>query len=800
MLKKQTASAKQTSLFDIRLKNLDHDVLVLKGGEQDASSVLLSGKIVISVNEPLNIKKLSLRLYATLRLNWVDKVTTPKGVYPKPQKFEKKIYEYLWDTNEINLYLSNFYDNSQNNLLGLGSSRVLSTTSLKNLGLKSKSSSNLSSLYMSPKSGSSVNLQGKNSHVLVQGNYEIPFKVILPGSIPESVEGLPGGSLTYKLEALIDRGKFHNNMIAKKSLRVIRTLTTDAVELSETVAVDNTWPNKVEYSLNVPCKAIAIGAGTPISFMMVPLLKGLRLGDIKIQLVEYWSYAGYLGIPYSDERIVSDKFIPAPDDNDPRFQMDKWEIDTFLKVPVSLSKCTQDCDILNHLKVRHKLKFVIGLRNPDNHVSELRASLPIQLFISPFVSVSAKYDDEIKDSTSPAGDDGEEQEELLFSSDIHSGSHTSLNQLNSNSGLQSGEGSITNMAALMAPPLYEKHVYDRLWSDVSPVETPINSGASTPRGNLRNNNVEQFSMSPLDSVLLNENLRQLSIQRQLQESEGSTPNVAVREPSGRAVFNLDEDSNTPYNGESQGDYFSKGRANNGPGILSPGILSPNFTHLSRAGSETNLLDSSSMSRLPSYNQAIRSEVQDEVLSPVYQPPLPGSNINLAEVNKRFEEMNTHNSSSSSLARNKSFLSRGSSFIKSRNSSGNSSPSHSRNVSSTNLASMGMSSTKRDTTNGPSSPNGPQISMTGSASFSMNPTSPPIQSPPSSGSHTPAKTQESSSKVNPPLNHSSSTSTSSIAKPSSSASDRSAALNAPIRSSSTLSLHNLHFLHKKKDKK
>ena len=74
-------------------------------------------------------------------------------------------------------------------------------------------------------------------------------------------------------------------MIAKKRLRIIRTLTSDAVELSETIAVDNTWPNKVEYSLSCPTKAIAIGSSTPITMTLVPLLKGLQLGDIKIVFI-----------------------------------------------------------------------------------------------------------------------------------------------------------------------------------------------------------------------------------------------------------------------------------------------------------------------------------------------------------------------------------------------------------------------------------------------------------------------------------------------------------------------------------
>ncbi|CAK7915339.1 protein Rod1p [[Candida] anglica] len=842
MVKKSSSQNKQTALFDIRLKNLDHDVLVLKGTENEAASVLLVGKIAISLNEPLHIKKLSLRLYSTIQLDWTEQYQTSKGVIPKPMKFSKKIYEHNWDHNELKKELSAL---TEGNSTSPSLSRQQSTTSLKNLGhsFRSKSSTNLhlsslhqfSSSNLSSLSGSSTNLSGLNGAngnsgsggTLPPGNHEIPFSAILPGNIPESVEGLPGGSVVYKLEATIERGKFHNNLVSKKHLRVVRTLTTDAVELSETVAVDNTWPKKVEYSLNVPSKAIAIGSTTPISFMLVPLLKGLRLGDIKIQLLEYYSYVGYLPPPHNGERILAEKTIPKPSEDDPNFQMDRWEVDSYIRVPDTLSKCTQDCDIETHLKVRHKLKFVIGLVNPDGHVSELRASLPIQLFISPFICIRAKYDAEESennsiDASSPQGSvtgrgyDGGDDEELLFASDLHSGSHTSLNHLGGDSssiapangsgtgtGLGTAGSSVTSFAGFMAPPLYEKHVYDRLWSDVSPVDSPINSGTATPRSNdrsfhnLHNNNVQQqFSMSPLDTNQLSENLRQLSLQRQLQESQeaGSTPSGR-----NRAVFNLDGEQSGPGPSEA-GDYFSAVRqgasaptSENYPNALSsPGITSPPI-HLSRAGSE-NLLNPSIMAKVPSYTQAMRSDLQEEPLSPAYEPPLPGSNINLQELSRRLEEHQPRQggpqymSSSLGHSRSKSLLSRGSSSINlkglghnSRNSSAGSSPSNSRNVSYTNLSanqSLSRSPSKRS------------VNSNSSTSFSLTPLS---------GSSAPQKQSESVPET------SQHATLPALVQLSGSASDRSALVKnnshsgVPKKSASSLSLQNMPFLHKKHGK-
>lgn len=744
---KAKSSLKLTSLFDIRFKNLEHDVLVIKGSEHDAASTFLNGNILLSVTEPINIRKISLRLYATIRLSYGD-INPIKGGAPKPARFEKKIFEHQWDSNEITRYMNNMYENASgasgshhdgtklpvsmaksSSLMG-SSSLKGSTTSLKNLGLsfRSKSSTSLSQHGSPPNlamSQSSSNLAHKNGHVLVLGNYEFPFSAIMPGDMPESVEGLPGASVVYKIEATIDRGKFHNTMVTKRHVRVVRTMTTDSVELSETVAVDNTWPKKVEYSLSVPSKAIAIGSGVPISFMLVPLLKGLKLGTIKIQLVELYSYVGYIPPAHTSERTVVEKSLPAPSEDDPNYQMDKWEVTNFLRVPPSLSKCTQDCDILTHIKVRHKLKFNIALVNPDGHTSELRASLPVQLFISPFVTVSAKADDEDHDVA-----DNEEEEELLFEADPSSYGPTEMTngETDGDEALRSNQ-SYSSFNGLVAPPLYEQHVYDQLWSDVSPVESPIQSGAATPRSmyGSRANDVLQFSMSSIDTAKLTENLRQLSIQRQIQESmENSRASSAASVLRDRAVFNLNGD-------DGEGDYFSKGRpfinregaqTPGGPSMSfipgTPGMMSPP-THLSRAGSLTDL-SRADLSRVPSYHEAMKSSV-DDTLSPKYLPPQPGSGINIDEVNRRFEECSSRSlgnsgPSSVNLSRNRLLLSRGSSSFNlksmSRSSSNNSSPSQSRSVSGNNLSSL-----SGENVNGSASKRA-STRTTGSATFSMTP--------------------------------------------------------------------------------
>lgn len=698
----KTKSTQKTSLFDIRLKNLDHDVVVLKGALHLAADTYLSGKIVLSVTEPITVRKISLRLVCTLRLKYADPLSS-KGPPPhKMVRFERKLYDYQWDSNEISKYLNHMYENSHGSgqpaihgeapaaaPMAKSGSMKNSTTSLKNLGLSLRSkSSTLLSLHLHALTlSSSTNLAAsassaappsKAAHVLVLGNYEFPFSAILPGTMPESVEGLPGASVTYKLHSTLERGKFHAAMSASKHVRVVRTMTTDAVELSETVAVDNTWPKKVEYSLSVPSKAIAIGSGTPISFMLVPLLKGLRLGEIKISLVELYLCIGYIPPPLSSERVVAEKVIPARPDSEDQ-PMDRWEVTSFLKVPHSLSQCTQDCDILTHIKVRHKLKFVIGLINPDGHVSELRASLPVLLFISPFVSIRARAEDDADaESLELAPEDG--AEELLFASDPNNVSHTSLDALSQvEDGLRSNH-SHSSFTGLVAPPVYERHIYDQLWSDISPMDLPLTSGSATPRSLYGRslNDVSQFSMSSIDTAKLTENLRALSIQRQAQENNEVSQALSAANLRGRATFNLD--------GNDDIDYFSaRPRLSARTSSLlaaaapaTPGIPSPP-AHLSRVSSDSSI----SMSRVPSYGEAIKSNV-DGVLSPAYMPPEAGLGVDIDECNKRFDELlRSTTPVQGSVGRQKLLLSRGHSSFNLLGSN-HSSPSSSRNQSSSNL--------------------------------------------------------------------------------------------------------------------
>lgn len=583
-------------------------MLVLRGGPSTAASVLFQGNVVFSLPETISIKRVTLRLYATLRLNWIDPLAPPRAANVKLTRLEKILYEQEW-TN-------------------LEHSSTSSTTPLL------------------PLSG---------THTLHAGNHSLPFEAILPGSIDESVEGLEGAQVIYKLVATIERGRFANNLVAKRHIRVVRTLGPDALELCQTMSIENTWPDKVEYIISVPAKATALGSFTPLDFHLSPLLKGLKLGSIKVQLVEYKVLEAPSGLTNQTEKVVAEHVLPAAEDG--LLGLDEWKFTEEFPMPTSLSKCTQDCEIESYIKVTHKLKFAVSLINPDGHTSELRASLPIYVFISPNVSITSLHPTLSGPSAiSPVPSAHHSPSNSVSEHQLFSPLHDYRN-----AGATTPGGRQTP-ANLTAPPNYQDHIYDALWREIpsSQFESPIASGANTPFTRSRRNSIETHDnagFGPHDSSQLLSNLYALQ-ERQNREETGNITSILERPNSG---FNLSSSGPTSSSyflaaANSHSSRFSS-RSTSGTSTpretATPGYLqmtassgsshphtpnpptdyfnishSPDFSHLSHPTSPTvgsspaGSLDLESLSRVPSYQTAINSDTaRDAECTPSYEEPL-----------------------------------------------------------------------------------------------------------------------------------------------------------------------------------
>lgn len=290
---------------------------------------------------------------------------------------------------------------------------------------------------------------------LPSNNYVWPFDLVLDGTLPESIEGLKDSYVVYRFKAEIGR-KRAKDIVVRKPVRIVRTLASSALELSHAMSVENVWPNKVEYSISTPSKAVIFGSFLQVDFKLIPLLKGLVIGNISTQLKEEqefmvdpeWGVAALNGGVIKDDRVIAyDNYSPADSD----FQVleeaaEGYQLSRYLELPKSLTQCMQDCNVKG-IKIRHKIKFNIQLHNPDGHVSELRANLPISLYISESLPLNDNND--LVDQTP-----------------------------------QAGRAAVENDMLHSAPPLYGEHQFDQLYGEQQFEQ--IYSGYRTPGGALSN--------------------------------------------------------------------------------------------------------------------------------------------------------------------------------------------------------------------------------------------------------------------------------------------------------------------------
>lgn len=73
-------------------------------------------------------------------------------------------------------------------------------------------------------------MQSASTHRIASGRHEWRFKFVLDPSLPESIEGLSSSHVVYNLTAEIDRGYMSKALVARKHVRVIRTLSRDMSE------------------------------------------------------------------------------------------------------------------------------------------------------------------------------------------------------------------------------------------------------------------------------------------------------------------------------------------------------------------------------------------------------------------------------------------------------------------------------------------------------------------------------------------------------------------------------------------
>lgn len=198
------------------------------------------------------------------------------------------------------------------------------------------------------------------------------------------------------MKATIDRGVLAHNVLARKHVRVVRTLDTAALELSHEMvrlsskplprlpvqavdvvqAVENTWVDKIDYTLSTPTKGVIFGTAVQVNFRITSLLKGLRIGEVTTKInetqdmiIDMRRYARKTKVTRD---VAEDKFdFPQDQETVLVDGQDSWVISRQIPLPKSLRECLQTVDALG-IKTKHNLLFNVKLINPDEHVSEVK--------------------------------------------------------------------------------------------------------------------------------------------------------------------------------------------------------------------------------------------------------------------------------------------------------------------------------------------------------------------------------------------------------------------------------------------
>ncbi|KAI6002918.1 hypothetical protein EDD15DRAFT_2225426 [Pisolithus albus] len=128
----------------------------------------------------------------------------------------------------------------------------------------------------------------RHSHTLKAGRHLFPFQLQLGGSLPSSLATSAHGGviISYKLRAVAVRPGLSHNMQAAIPIFLIHSFAPDALEFQQTLEIENSWPEKLMYSIVLPHKVWAVGDILTAVVKFSPLVKGVRVLTVLTQIIE----------------------------------------------------------------------------------------------------------------------------------------------------------------------------------------------------------------------------------------------------------------------------------------------------------------------------------------------------------------------------------------------------------------------------------------------------------------------------------------------------------------------------------
>jgi arrestin-related trafficking adapter 4/5/7 len=168
-----------------RKYSLDSPFCVFYGDQHEAEPVQLAGTLVLNASDNMNIRSIKIKLTGKWKAAWSV---------------------------------------SGNAAAAMGASSNGGQVMIKDSGKLVEDEQ-----LIFPASSSQLSAMS-STHRIAAGKHEWRFQFTLDPSLPESIEGLQSGFVGYELKAEIDRGYMSKGLLAKKHVRIIRTLSRDMTE------------------------------------------------------------------------------------------------------------------------------------------------------------------------------------------------------------------------------------------------------------------------------------------------------------------------------------------------------------------------------------------------------------------------------------------------------------------------------------------------------------------------------------------------------------------------------------------
>lgn len=353
-------------MYDIRLCTPTKNTLVFA---QDPPSVVLTGHVVFSLLQPLSLTAVSLSLVGTLRIRVAETFLSGTGqrLATVPSTSNTPLVTAHWD-----------------NLL----SQAMGTMGPPTPTRQSSPLESSFLLHFTPDIPVGSTPFPQSSHAvyhLPQGNYSLPFQISLPSTIPESLI-TPNADIIYILKSTIHTMHPHAPVTAVKHINLMKTLTSLQLAQNEEYLAENAWSGKLQYKITMPQKNIPIGSNLHINLLIIPIIKGLKLGKLSFQIAQLTK----LSPDFVDERIIYRQSFPNLQSN--QLSNDSWALKVRLPVPNDLSViCPTTISNSPYYEVKHKLIVFINLINVDGHVSQIKSKILLNFYVSKNYKVFTKH-------------------------------------------------------------------------------------------------------------------------------------------------------------------------------------------------------------------------------------------------------------------------------------------------------------------------------------------------------------------------------------------------------------------------